>query len=99
MVRKEHLLARLDNIPQSIEIEEPAGGYFIWVADSLGVSTANNSISTAIAQGISVASGDLFSEQGKVNNTIRLLVFSYELTEKEQALILLGKLAHKLTHS
>ena len=83
--------------PHSIKIEDPAGGYFIWIRFNSGFDSQQLH-QLAIAQGISVASGDLFSEQGRADNAIRLN-FSYELTqEREHALILLGKLAHQLTH-
>ena len=83
--------------PHSIKIEDPAGGYFIWIRFNSGFDSQQLH-QLAIAQGISVASGDLFSEQGRVDNAIRLN-FSYELTqERENALVLLGKLAHQLAH-
>ncbi|MCG9554973.1 PLP-dependent aminotransferase family protein [Vibrio sp. Isolate31] len=83
--------------PHSIEIEEPAGGYFIWILFNSGFDSQQLH-QLAIAQGISVAPGDLFSEQGRADNAIRLN-FSYELTqEREHALVLLGKLAHQLAH-
>ena len=83
--------------PHSIKIEEPAGGYFIWIRFNSGFDSQQLH-QLAIAQGISVASGDLFSEQGRADNAIRLN-FSYELTqEREHALVLLGKLAHQLVH-
>ncbi|WP_394142968.1 PLP-dependent aminotransferase family protein [Vibrio chagasii] len=83
--------------PHSIKIEEPAGGYFIWIRFNSGFDSQQLH-QLAIAQGISVASGDLFSEQGRADNAIRLN-FSYELTqEREHALVLLGKLAHQLMH-
>jgi len=83
--------------PHSIKIEDPAGGYFIWIRFNSGFDSQQLH-QLAIAQGISVASGDLFSEQGRADNAIRLN-FSYELTqEKENALVLLGKLAHQLAH-
>ncbi|MGI9876011.1 PLP-dependent aminotransferase family protein [Vibrio chagasii] len=99
LLRKERFISVIKQyFPHSIEIEEPAGGYFVWVRFSEKFDSQQFH-QLAIAQGISVASGDLFSEQGRVDNAIRLN-FSYELTEeKEQALILLGKLAHQLTHS
>ena len=99
LVRKERFIEVIKQyFPHSVEIEEPAGGYFIWIRLSAKFDS-QQFYQLAIAQGISVASGDLFSEQGRVDNAIRLN-FSYELTEeKEQALILLGKLAHQLTHS
>ncbi|MCL4112093.1 PLP-dependent aminotransferase family protein [Vibrio lentus] len=99
LVRKEKFISAIKQyFPQSIEIEEPAGGYFVWIRFSPHFDSQQFH-QLAIAQGISVASGDLFSEQGRVDNAIRLN-FSYELTaEKEQALILLGKLAHQLMHS
>ena len=83
--------------PHSIKIEDPAGGYFIWIRFNSGFDSQQLH-QLAIAQGISVASGDLFSEQGRADNAIRLN-FSYELTqEREHALVLLGKLAHQLAH-
>ncbi len=83
--------------PHSIKIEDPAGGYFIWIRFNSGFDSQQLH-QLAIAQGISVASGDLFSEQGRVDNAIRLN-FSYELTqERENALVLLGKLAHQLAY-
>ena len=83
--------------PHSIKIEDPAGGYFIWIRFNSGFDSQQLH-QLAIAQGISVASGDLFSEQGRADNAIRLN-FSYELTqEREYALVLLGKLAHQLAH-
>ncbi len=95
---KKSLLALSQYFPQSIEIEEPVGGYFVWIRFSPHFDSQQFH-QLAIAQGISVASGDLFSEQGRVDNAIRLN-FSYELTaEKEQALILLAKPAHQLMHS
>ncbi|KZX69821.1 GntR family transcriptional regulator [Vibrio sp. HI00D65] len=83
--------------PHSIKIEDPAGGYFIWIRFNSGFDSQQLH-QLAIAQGISVASGNLFSEQGRVDNAIRLN-FSYELTqERENALVLLGKLAHQLAY-
>lgn len=83
--------------PHSIKIEDPAGGYFIWIRFNSDFDSQQLH-QLAIAQGISVASGDLFSEQGRADNAIRLN-FSYELTqEREHALVLLGKLAHQLAH-
>ncbi len=83
--------------PHSIKIEDPAGGYFIWIRFNSGFDSQQLH-QLAIAQGISVASGDLFCEQGRVDNAIRLN-FSYELTqERENALVLLGKLAHQLAY-
>ena len=83
--------------PHSIKIEDPAGGYFIWIRFNSDFDSQQLH-QLAIAQGISVASGDLFSEQGRADNAIRLN-FSYELTqEREYALVLLGKLAHQLAH-
>ncbi|MFV8459815.1 PLP-dependent aminotransferase family protein [Vibrio campbellii] len=83
--------------PHSIKIEDPAGGYFIWIRFNSGFDSQQLH-QLAIAQGISVASGDLFSEQGRADNAIRLN-FSYELTQdREHALVLLGKLAHQLAH-
>ena len=84
--------------PHSIQIEEPTGGYFVWIR-FVEKFDSQQFHQLAIEQGISVASGDLFSEQGRVDNAIRLN-FSYELTkEKEQALKLLGQLAHQLMNS
>ena len=81
--------------PHSIKIEDPAGGYFIWIRFNSDFDSQQLH-QLAIAQGISVASGDLFSEQGRADNAFRLN-FSYELTqERENALVLLGKLAHQL---
>lgn len=98
LVRKERFISVIKQyFPHSIKIEEPAGGYFVWVRFSPDFDSQQFH-QLAIAQDISVASGDLFSEQGRVGNAIRLN-FSYELTvEKEQALILLGKIAHQMTY-
>ncbi|MFA0569020.1 MAG: PLP-dependent aminotransferase family protein [Vibrio gallaecicus] len=98
ITRKEAFIEQLKRyFPQNIKILEPDGGYFIWVRFDPPFDS-NTFYQQAIAEGISVASGDLFSENGSVDHAIRLN-FSYELTEqKDEALRLLGKLAHRLNY-
>ncbi|MDK9738972.1 PLP-dependent aminotransferase family protein [Vibrio sp. D404a] len=85
-----------EHFPTSIELEEPQGGYFIWVRFPESFDS-HKLYKLAMEQGISIASGDLFSDSQQVSHAIRLN-FSHEFTpERESALKTVGKLAHQLS--
>ena len=93
--KQEFIEAVTEYFPISIELEEPQGGYFIWIRFPESFDS-HKLYKQAMEKGISIASGDLFSESDMVSHAIRLN-FSHELTqERRSALKTVGKLAHHL---
>ncbi|KDN29806.1 GntR family transcriptional regulator [Vibrio fortis] len=93
--KQEFIEAVTEYFPISIELEEPQGGYFIWIRFPESFDS-HKLYKQAMEKGISIASGDLFSESDMVSHAIRLN-FSHELTqERRSALKTVGQLAHQL---
>jgi DNA-binding transcriptional MocR family regulator len=81
--------------PPGTQCSEPAGGYLLWVRLPRGVQAMDLHV-RAQAAGISVAPGNMFSTDDAFGNCIRLnYSFSWD-REIEQAVRLLGEIAHEL---
>lgn len=81
--------------PSTTRVTRPCGGYFLWVelpehVDSLQL------FSMALAQGISIAPGPMFSATRSYRNCIRLNYGYPWSDEMENAMAVLGKLIAKL---
>ena len=77
--------------PKDTRVTRPTGGYFLWVelpeqVDSLQL------FSMALAQGISIAPGPIFSATRRFRNCIRLNYGYAWNKEMDEALATLGKL-------
>ncbi len=59
------------NFPEGTKVMRPAGGYFIWVELPVGID-AMALHRAALAQGISLAPGPMFSARGEFQHHIRL---------------------------
>lgn len=78
--------------PAGTRVTRPAGGFVVWVELPEGTD-AMALHEKAIARGISVAPGPIFSAKGKFENFIRLNCSCPWTPELERALMTLGELA------
>ncbi|KMT66730.1 PLP-dependent aminotransferase family protein [Catenovulum maritimum] len=74
----------------SIQFTLPKGGLFLWLEgpEHFNAITFYHS---ALAQGISVAPGDIFSMNGTYKNCVRLTIAETDLGKTEQAILVLAK--------
>ena len=92
MERMQTAIAR--HFPPGTRCTRPAGGFILWVElpehiDALALQ------SRALAAGISIAPGPLFSPQGKYRNCIRLMCAVRWDARVDAALASLGSLASR----
>ncbi|NBO83199.1 MAG: PLP-dependent aminotransferase family protein [Betaproteobacteria bacterium] len=86
------------HFPSSVRVTQPEGGYFLWVELPPGVD-ALALLRLALAQGISIAPGQLFSADQRFCHHIRLN-FGHPLAgQLEPALRMLGRMVHRLNRS
>lgn len=81
--------------PSGTRITRPTGGYVIWVEFPPSVNSLEL-FDRALAAGISIVPGPVFSPKGKFKNFIRLNCGNPWSKAIEQAIFHLGKLAHDL---
>ena len=81
--------------PAETRVSQPAGGYFLWVELPAGLD-ALRLFHAALAQGISLAPGPIFSPSGRFANCIRLNYGSPWDARNEAAMATLGQLVHAL---
>jgi DNA-binding transcriptional MocR family regulator len=88
------MLAAIDrHFPAQTRVSQPAGGYFLWLelpeqVDSLKL------FQIALAQGISIAPGPIFSPTRRFGNCIRLNYGSPWTDSAEGAMRTLGRIVH-----
>ena len=88
------MLAAIDrHFPAQTRVSQPAGGYFLWLelpeqVDSLKL------FQVALAQGISIAPGPIFSPTRRFGNCIRLNYGSPWTDNAEGAMRTLGRIVH-----
>ena len=88
------MLAAIDrHFPAQTRVSQPAGGYFLWLelpeqVDSLKL------FQVALAQGISIAPGPIFSPTRRFGNCIRLNYGSPWTDSAEGAMRTLGRIVH-----
>ncbi|MDF2489165.1 MAG: putative GntR family transcriptional regulator [Pseudomonas sp.] len=88
------MLAAIDrHFPAQTRVSQPAGGYFLWLelpeqVDSLKL------FQIALAQGISIAPGPIFSPTRRFGNCIRLNYGSPWTDNAEGAMRTLGRIVH-----
>ncbi len=88
-----HAIARY--FPEDTKVTQPAGGFVLWV-ELPGKADALELRRRALAQGISIAPGPLFSATQKYRHCIRLSC-AYPWGERlERALLTLGRLAQEM---
>lgn len=80
--------------PDGTRTTRPAGGFMLWVEMPAGID-AIALYQRALARGISIAPGPLFSLSGKYSNNIRLSSSLWD-EKMEQGIRTLGELAHGL---
>lgn len=86
------------NFPAGVKVSQPKGGYFLWVefpqeVDSLLL------FSQALARGISIAPGPIFSAARRFQHCARFN-YGYPWTvQSEQAMVQLGKMIGSFKHS
>jgi DNA-binding transcriptional MocR family regulator len=81
--------------PADVRVSRPRGGYFLWVEFHAGFDTLQLH-RLAVAQGISIAPGPIFSASRQYRNCIRLNFGSPWRPEFEQALATLGALIRSI---
>jgi DNA-binding transcriptional MocR family regulator len=79
------------HFPPSVKLARPHGGYFLWIelppqVDSLKLHQQ------ALAQGISIAPGPIFSAKREFLNYVRLNFGHPDSADREQAMAVLGQL-------
>ena len=86
------LLASIErHFPASVKLARPRGGYFLWLelppqVDSLKLHQQ------ALAQGISIAPGPIFSAKREFENYVRLNFGHADSANRQQAMAILGQL-------
>jgi DNA-binding transcriptional MocR family regulator len=83
-----------DSFPAETRITRPAGGFVLWVELPAQVN-ALRLHQQALAVGISIAPGPIFSAKQRFGNFIRLSCGHPWTSRLEHALVTLGKLAGK----
>jgi len=66
-----------ENLPAGIEVPEPGGGFFLWLALPPGTDTAQL-LPQALARGVAFVPGTLFSSTRSLGNFLRLSFSYYE---------------------
>ncbi len=94
-----HLVARITRVvgqhfPEGTRVTQPAGGFVIWVELPEGTD-AMAIFHQALAKGISIAPGPIFSASQKYANFIRINCAQPWDERLEAAILFLGKLAHQ----
>jgi DNA-binding transcriptional MocR family regulator len=84
--------------PPGTRITRPSGGYVLWVEMPPSVNSLEL-FDRALAAGISIVPGPVFSAKGKFRNFIRLNCGNPWSEAIEQAISQLGKFAHELAQS
>jgi DNA-binding transcriptional MocR family regulator len=90
--QQQKMLAAIErHFPQGTRVTQPKGGYFLWVelppeVDSLQL------FKLALAQGISIAPGPIFSASQRFRNCIRINYGNVWNAKIEDAVSVLGKL-------
>ncbi len=92
----QYLKALYDYFPDTIRVSQPKGGFVIWVELPQNIDGAIL-YQKAIEQKVSVAPGQLFSQQQDLHNYFRLSFGTPFSDEVEQALQRLGKLVANWT--
>jgi DNA-binding transcriptional MocR family regulator len=95
--QKASLLAALGrHLPSGVRVSQPDGGYFLWVEFPRGFDTLALH-QAALAQGISVAPGPMFSARRQFRHCLRLNFGHPWDARTEAAVQTLGRLAAALT--
>jgi DNA-binding transcriptional MocR family regulator len=84
-----------ESFPVGTRITRPTGGHVLWVEMPAGVNSLEL-FDRALAAGISIVPGPVFSAKGKFKNFIRLNCGNPWSKAIERAIALLGKFAHEL---
>ncbi|SNR97498.1 transcriptional regulator, GntR family [Methylobacillus rhizosphaerae] len=84
-----HLVAR--NFPVETQVTRPSGGYFLWVALPERVD-ALLLFQQALAEGVSIAPGPIFSARHECRHSIRINYSKPVDASVEQAFVTLGRL-------
>ena len=83
------------HFPKGVRVSQPAGGYFLWVEFAEGFDTLALH-REALAAGISVAPGPIFSARRGLTNGLRLN-YGHPWTDRlEDAMAVLGRLAARV---
>ncbi|APW36873.1 GntR family transcriptional regulator [Rhodoferax koreense] len=83
------------HFPADVQVSQPEGGYFLWVTFAPGFDTLALH-QQALALGISIAPGPIFSARRGFGHCVRLN-FGHPWSERlEDAMATLGRLAHRL---
>lgn len=87
--------AACESFPEGTRITRPSGGYVLWVEMPASVDSMEM-FDRALAAGISIVPGPVFSPKGKFKNFIRLNCGNPWSRTIERAIQHLGKIAHEL---
>jgi len=88
--------AIIDQFPSEVKVSQPQGGYFLWVELPSHVDTTLL-YQLALAQGISIAPGKMFTTSEHFNHCFRLNA-SFEWNSRNaEAIAILGRLITELT--
>lgn len=88
------MLAAIDrHFPAQTRVSQPAGGYFLWLELPAQVDSLKL-FQIALAQGISIAPGPIFSPTRRFGNCIRLNYGSPWTDSAEGAMRTLGRIVH-----
>jgi DNA-binding transcriptional MocR family regulator len=87
-----------ESFPSGTRITRPTGGYVLWVEMPPSVNSLEL-FDRALAAGISIVPGPIFSAKGKFKNFVRLNCGNPWSRTIEQAVIKLGRFAHELMES
>ncbi|MNE81156.1 putative HTH-type transcriptional regulator YdcR [compost metagenome] len=85
------LAAIARHFPAQTRVSQPSGGYFLWL-ELPEQMDALKLFHLALAQGISIAPGPIFSPTGRFANCIRLNYGSPWADSSEQAMETLGRI-------
>ncbi len=88
------LLAIARHFPAGVKVSRPAGGYFLWVEFAAGFDTLRLH-RDALAQGISLAPGPIFSARRDFRHCVRLNYGHPWRPELEAAMATLGSLVRQ----
>ncbi len=89
--QRKMLLAIEKHFPPETRVTQPQGGYFLWVELPVHVDSLQL-FKLALAQGISIAPGPIFSASRRFRNCIRLNYGNTWNSEIEEALKILGQI-------